>query len=155
MRASRVPTARKRGLDGADVERFYMALARLLRNYQFRDRDRQMICGISVTQCYALDFLVHEKRLTVFQIAERLALNKGNASRAVAALEGIGAVSRVRDTKNHRVHWIEATSRGRRLHARITEGLKRAYARRLRSHGGAFVRRVAGLLDELADLARG
>jgi DNA-binding MarR family transcriptional regulator len=155
MRASRVPTARKRGLDGADVERFYMALARLLRNYQFRDRDRQMICGISVTQCYALDFLVHEKRLTVFQIAERLALNKGNASRAVAALEGMGAVSRVRDTKNHRVHWIEATSRGRRLHARITEGLKRAYARRLRSHGGAFVRRVAGLLDELADLARG
>jgi DNA-binding MarR family transcriptional regulator len=132
-----------------------MALARLLRNYQFRDRDRQMICGISVTQCYALDFLVHEKRLTVFQIAERLALNKGNASRAVAALEGMGAVSRVRDTKNHRVHWIEATPRGRRLHARITEGLKRAYARRLRSHGGAFVRRVAGLLDELADLARG
>ena len=145
----------KRVLDAADVERFYMALARLLRNYQFRDRDRQVICGISVTQCYALDFLVHEKRLTVFQLAEKLALNKANASRAVAALEGMGAISRVRDAKNHRVHWIEATARGRRLHTRITEGLKRAYARRLQPHGGPFVRRVAGLLDELADLARG
>jgi DNA-binding MarR family transcriptional regulator len=154
-RAGRASISKRRGLAAADVERFYMALARLLRNYQFRDRDRQVICGISVTQCYALDFLVHEKRLTVLQLAERLALDKGNASRAVAVLEGMGAVSRVRDTSNHRVHWIEATASGRRLHARITEGLKRAYARRLRSHGGGFVRRVAGLLDELADLARG
>ena len=131
-----------------------MALARLLRNYQFRDRDRQMICGITVTQCYALDFLVHEKRLTVLQLAERLALDKGNASRAVGALVSIGAVSRIRDPSNHRVRWIEATVRGRRLHHRITEGLKRVYAGRLRPYGGPFVRRVAGLLDELSDLAR-
>ena len=131
-----------------------MALTRLLSNYQFLDRVRQVICGISVTQCYALDFLVHEKRLTVEQLAEKLALNKGNASRAVAALESMGAVSRGRDRANHRMHWIEATARGRRLHGRITRGLKKAYARRLQPYGGAFVRRVAGLLDELADLAR-
>lgn len=131
-----------------------MSLTRLLRNYQFRDRDRQVICGISVTQCYALDFLVHEKRLTVLQLSEKLALNKGNASRAVAALEKIGAVSRVRDRANHRVHWIEATARGRQLHDRITDGLKRSYVRRLQPYGGSFVRRVAVLLDELADLAR-
>ncbi len=143
-----------RGVRPEDVERFYMALTHLLRNYQFRDRDRQEICGISVTQCYALDFLVHEKRLTVDQLAARLALNKGNASRAVAALESIGAVSRVRDTRNHRMHWIEPTGRGRHLHDRITAGLKSAYARRLQRYGGPFVRRVAGLLDELADLAR-
>ena len=131
-----------------------MALTRLLRNYQFRDRDRQKICGITVTQCYALDFLVHEKRLTVLQLAERLALDKGNASRTVGALESIGAVSRVRDASNHRMHWIEVTVRGRQLHDRITEGLKRVYADRLRSYGGPFVQRVAKLLDELADLAR-
>ena len=144
----------KHGVKPADVERFYMSLARLLRNYQFRDRDRQVICGISVTQCYALDFLVHEKRLTVDQLAEKLALNKGNASRAVTALESMGAVSRVRDRANHRMHWIEATASGCRLHERITKGLKRDYARRLQPYGGSFVRRVAGLLDELADLPR-
>ena len=132
-----------------------MSLTRLLRSYQFRDRDRQVICGISVTQCYALDFLVHAKRLTVDQLAQKLALNKGNASRAVAALESMGAVSRVRDRANHRMHWIEATRRGRQLHERITKGLKRVYARRLQPYGGPFVRRVAGLLDELAELARG
>ena len=131
-----------------------MALMRLLRNYQFRDRDRQTVCGITVTQCYALDFLVNEKRLTVLQLAGRLALDKANASRAVGALAAIGAVSRTRDASNHRLQWIEATRSGRRLHARITRGLKRAYASRLRSYGGPFVRRMAGLMDELADLAR-
>jgi hypothetical protein len=55
----------------AAVDRFYMALATLLRNYQFRDRDRQTICGISVTQCYALEFVVHERRLTVLEIGRR------------------------------------------------------------------------------------
>jgi DNA-binding MarR family transcriptional regulator len=141
-------------VSSADVEQFYMALARLLRNYQFRDRDRQTLCGITVTQCYALDFLVHERRLTVLQLGQKLALDKANASRAVGALEKIGAVLRIRDPKNHRVHWIVATARGRRLHDRVTEGLKREYARRLQSYGGPFVRRVAGLLDELAELAR-
>ena len=85
---------------------------------------------------------------------QKLALNKGNASRAVAALESMGAVSRVRDRANHRMHWIEATARGRQLHERITKRLKRVYARRLQPYGGSFVRSVAGLLDELADLAR-
>jgi DNA-binding MarR family transcriptional regulator len=131
-----------------------MALMRLLRSYQFRDRDRQVICGISVTQCYALDFLAHEKRLTIDQIARKLALNKANASRAVAALESIGAVSRVRDPANHRMHRIEATVQGVKLHERITDGLKREYARRLQTYGSSFANRVAGLLDELADLAR-
>ena len=148
------PARVKRSLESGDVERFYMALTRLLRNYQFRDRDRQEICGITVAQCYALDFLVHEGRLTVLQLAEKLALDKGNASRAVAALEAKGAVSRVRDPTNHRLHWIEATKFGRQLHDRITEDLKRGYARQLQPYGASFVRRVADLLDELAIRAR-
>jgi DNA-binding MarR family transcriptional regulator len=150
MGAQASDTSRLRSLRPADVELFYMALARLLRAYQFRDRDRLTLCGISVTQCYALEFLVHEGRLTVRQLAQKLALDKGNASRAIAALESLGAVSRTRDTGNHRLHWIAPTRRGRRLHDRITAGLKAAYARRLQPYGGRFVRRVAGLLDELA-----
>jgi DNA-binding MarR family transcriptional regulator len=130
-----------------------MALARLLRTYQFRDRDRQTICGITITQCHALEFLVHEKRLTVLQLAEKLALDKANASRAVAALEATGAVTRTRDPGNHRMHWIAATARGRLLHGRITQGLKQRYERELRPYGAAFVRRAAGLLDELASQA--
>lgn len=136
-----------------DIDRFYMALARLLRNYQFRDRDRQTICGITVTQCYALDFLVDEGRLTVQDLGRRLQLNKSNASRIVGALEAIGAVSRAPDPSNHRLRWIQATPRGRRLHRRIAAGLKRDYAVVLRPFGGAFVREATELLDRLAGRA--
>lgn len=155
MRAQDSGKARrpKRRLPRADVERFYMALARLLRTYQFRDRDRQTICGITITQCYALEFLVHGKRLTVLQLAGKLALNKANASRAVAALEAMGAVTRTRDPGNHRVHWITATARGRRLHEGITRGLKQGYERQLRPYGPTFIRRVTGFLEDLASQA--
>jgi DNA-binding MarR family transcriptional regulator len=138
----------------ADIQRFYMALTRLLRNYQFRDRDRQTICGMTVTQCYALDFLVHETRLTILDLGRRLVLNKSNASRVVEALESIGAVSRSRDPSNHRLRWIEPTPHGRQLHERITSGLMRDYAAILEPCGAAFVRRVTKLLDTLATRAR-
>ena len=143
----------KSRLPPAEIDRFYMALARLLRTYQFRDRDRQTICGITVTQCHALEFLVHEKRLTVLQLAQKLALDKANASRAVAALEAMGAVSRVRDPGNHRMHWIAATESGRQLHGRITRGLKQEYGKKLRPYGVDFIRRAASLLDDLASEA--
>jgi MarR family 2-MHQ and catechol resistance regulon transcriptional repressor len=138
-----------------DVSRFYQALSRLLRDYQFRDRNRQMICGITVTQCYALEFLTHEGRLTVLELGRRLALNKSNASRVVDSLEAIGAVTRAGDPSNHRLRWIAPTARGRRLHREITTGLKRDYARILAPFDAAFVDRVTALLETLSARARG
>jgi DNA-binding MarR family transcriptional regulator len=136
------------------VDRFYMALTRLLRNYQFRDRDRQTICGISVTQCYALEFIVHERRLTVLEIGERLALNKSNASRVVDALEAIGAVARTSDSSNHRIRWVEPTASGRRLHATVTRGLKRDYEQLLAGFDPPFIGQVTAVLEALAERAR-
>lgn len=136
------------------MQRFYMALTRLLRNYQFRDRDRQTICGITVTQCYALEFLVHEGRLTILDLGRLLALNKSNASRVVEGLESIGAVSRAMDPKNHRLRWIEPTVHGRALHRTITDGLKRDYAELLAPFNVSFVSRVTDLLESLAERAR-
>jgi MarR family 2-MHQ and catechol resistance regulon transcriptional repressor len=138
----------------ADIQRFYMALTQLLRNYQFRDRDRQTICGITVTQCYALEFLVHDHRLTILELGRRLVINKSNASRVVDALESIGAVSRSRDPVNHRLRWIEPTPYGHQLHQQIASGLMRDYAAILEPFGAAFVRRVINLLETLATRAR-
>lgn len=138
----------------ADLDRFYMAISRLLRSYQFRDRDRQTICGITVTQCYALEFLVHESRLTILELGKRLALDKSNASRVVDALEAVGAVSRSADPVNHRLRWIEPTKQGQRLHARITDGLLREYSEILTPLGPAFVRDATVLLETLAERTR-
>ena len=138
----------------ADIDNFALALSKLLRGYQFRDRDRQMVCGITVTQCYALEFLVNEGRLTVLDVGRRLVLNKSNASRVVEALESAGLVSRANDPANHRIRWIEPTPVGRALHARIATGLKHAYQSILEPFPPAFVRRVTALLEALAEYAR-
>jgi DNA-binding MarR family transcriptional regulator len=124
-----------------------------MRTYQFRDRDRQIICGITVTQCYAIDFLAREGRLTILDIGRRLVLNKSNASRLVDALEGLGLVSRALDPTNHRIRWIELTPTGRRLQAEIAENLKREYTAILESFSPAFVRQVSRLLEALAESA--
>jgi DNA-binding MarR family transcriptional regulator len=147
-------SATSKRLTAGELQRFYMALTRLLRNYQFRDRDRQMICGITVTQCYALEFLVHEGRLTILDLGYRLALNKSNASRVVEGLELIGAVSRAMDPENHRLRWIEPTIHGRELHGKITDGLKRDYAELLAPFNSTFVARVTSLLEALAERAK-
>ncbi|HUQ18402.1 MAG TPA: MarR family transcriptional regulator [Gemmatimonadaceae bacterium] len=140
-------------MSSADVDRFYAALTTLLRNYQFRDRDRQTICGISVTQCYALEFIVNERHLTISQIAERLVLNKSNASRVVDALEVAGLVSRERDPSNHRARLISATASGRRLHSTITRDLKRDYKKILSDFPASFVRDAGTLLESIAERA--
>ena len=135
------------------VEQFYAALTKLLRAYQFRDRDRQTICGITITQCYALDFVVRDGPLTILEIGRRLVLDKSNASRVVEALEGIGAVSRAKDRDNHRIRWIRSTAKGRQIHLRITSQLIDEYARILRQFDDRFVADVANLLEALADEA--
>jgi DNA-binding MarR family transcriptional regulator len=135
------------------VEQFYGALTKLLRAYQFRDRDRQTICGITITQCYALDFVVRDGPLTILEIGRRLVLDKSNASRVVESLESIGAVSRAKDRDNHRIRWISPTASGRQIHSKITIQLIGEYARMLRQFDDRFVTDVTNLLEALADEA--
>ncbi len=125
----------------------------LLRNFQFRDRDRQTICGITITQCYALDFIIREGRLTVTEIGHRLRLNKSNASRVVDSLETQGLTTRDFDPSNHRVRWIAATAKGKRLNARILRGVKADYIELLSGCDAEFVRSATKLLLAIAQRA--
>jgi len=138
----------------AEIDRFYVALTTLLRNFQFRDRERQTVCGITVNQCYALDVIAREQRLTVSAIGERLALNKSNASRIVDSLEALQLATRATDDTNHRLRWITVTPAGRRLHGRIMRELKRDYARILARFDRRFIHEVTGLLHVIAERAR-
>lgn len=138
----------------ADVDQFYLALTTLLRHFQFRDRDRQTICSITVSQCYALDFIIREGRLTISEIGDRLALNKSNASRVVEGLESRGLTSRGFDAANHRVRWITATAEGERLHERIMLELKADYAEILAPYSSEFIAEASRLLLTIARRAR-
>ena len=106
-----------------DAEALQRALSDLVRVYQFRDRDRICCHDISVTQCHALETLVEHGPLRLGGLAERLFLDKSTTSRVVAALTKKGYVQQRTDAADARAVVVSATSRGERLHARITADL--------------------------------
>lgn len=106
-----------------DAERLHSALSELVRVYQFRDRDRICCHDVSVTQCYALEALLHRGPSSLNELAAQLFLDKSTASRVVGTLERKGYLTRSIDPQDRRAVSLEVTAAGRRLHDRIRQDL--------------------------------
>src|SRR4026208_2063438 len=120
------PTSERRTRQTAldrDANALQLAVADLVRVYQFRDRDRICCHDISVTQCYALETIVEHGPLRLSALAERLFLDKSTTSRVVSALVRKGYVEQRADAKDGRATTLSATRQGQRLCARITNDL--------------------------------
>lgn len=103
----------------ADTGSFYEALSELLRVHQFRDRDRICCHDISITQCYALEALAHERAMTLNDLASHLYLDKSTTSRVVDALQRKGYVVRSQHPADGRALRLKITAAGRALHGKI------------------------------------
>jgi DNA-binding MarR family transcriptional regulator len=97
------------------------ALDGLARLYQLQDPRRVRSCGISLSECWALEACARRAPRTVGQIAEELLLDKSSASRAVASLARKGLVRRRRHAEDGRVLQIGPTAAGTRLLEKIRE----------------------------------
>ena len=106
-----------------DAVALQSAVADLVRVYQFRDRDRICCHDISVTQCYALETLVEHGPMRLGVLADRLFLDKSTTSRVVGSLVKKGYVEQRSEESDRRATALHATTRGRRLCARITDDL--------------------------------
>lgn len=106
-----------------DAGALQSAVADLVRVYQFRDRDRICCHDISVTQCYALETLVDHGSMRLGALAERLFLDKSTTSRVVGSLVKKGYVEQQAEAGDKRATALLATTKGRRLCARITDDL--------------------------------
>src|SRR6185295_18284290 len=95
-----------------DAAALQAAVADLVRVYQFRDRDRICCHDVSVTQCYALEMLVHHGPLRLNALADRLFLDKSTTSRVVRALVRKGYVAQRADTSDARATALSATRQG-------------------------------------------
>jgi len=136
--------------DAADLQ---AALARLLRVYQFRDRDRICCHDVSVTQCHALELLVERGAMRSQALSDALLLDKSTTTRVVDALVRKGYAERSPDLEDRRAVRLRATTAGRRLVQRINDDLV-AQQRALLADLPAEVRRgTIETLDRLAGLA--
>jgi len=117
----------KQVTDGLAV---YRALSDLARRYQFRNRDEVCCYGLTVSQCYALQFLAERNKATSTDLAARLGLDLSTTTRLVDQLVRKKLAIRRRAAQDARIKEIEITEPARRLISRIEEdmatGLDRA-----------------------------
>jgi DNA-binding MarR family transcriptional regulator len=118
-----------------DAERLSDALEDLLRVVQFRDRDRACCYDVSVSQCYALERVVHGGGLTVNELAASLYVDKSTASRIAQSLVDKGYVARARDPEDGRVVRLVPTPAGTVLCHRILADIREEYAEMLAEFG--------------------
>jgi MarR family 2-MHQ and catechol resistance regulon transcriptional repressor len=102
-----------------DATALYEAVNQLVRFYQFRDRDLICCHDVSVTQCYALEFLAEHGSLRLQQLAELMLLDKSTSSRVVDSLVKKGYVTRIAETDDRRAVALTATDKGVALYQQI------------------------------------
>jgi MarR family 2-MHQ and catechol resistance regulon transcriptional repressor len=136
-----------------DAAALQAAVADLVRVYQFRDRDRICCHDVSVTQCYALETLVHHGPMRLKALAERLFLDKSTTSRVVSTLVRKGYVQQRADTSDGRATTLCATRQGEKLCARITDDLVEQQKQLLQDLGPEVRKGVVQLLRRLARAA--
>lgn len=129
------------------------AVSDLVRVYQFRDRDRICCHDISVTQCYALEALVERGAMRSSTLSEALRLDRSTTTRVVDALVRKSYVERTVDLEDRRAVSLRATAAGRRLLARIRDGLVAQHAELLRDVTPASRAQTIDVIRRLAQRA--
>jgi len=130
------------------------SLAELVRVYQFRDRQRVCYYDVSVTQCYAISFLVAGGPTTLNTLAGALHLDKSTASRTVDSLVRLGYVRKTTDSEDARALSLEVSAKGRRLHRQIEQDLVDQMKRLLADFEPEVRKESARLLARLAEAAK-
>jgi DNA-binding MarR family transcriptional regulator len=141
-------------VDAVERRRFYDALQRLLRIYQFRDRDLACYGDVSPDECYALEAIEASGPMRVNDLAAALNLHKSNASRLAGGLEAKRYVARSAERGDGRAVRLRMTPRGRAVHAAIRARVEAIHAEILAAYPPATRAAVVRLLGELADEAQ-
>lgn len=128
-------------------------LSSLLQGYarfhQLRRRDKVCRHGITVSQCYALEAIVHAGGLSVTALGEALALNKSSASRVADSLADAGLVRLTPGSDDGRTKVVAPTAEGTALAARIHRDIEVEHSRLLREFSDRDVEAARRLLTAL------
>ncbi len=100
---------------GNDIEEFHNSIIKLIKKYQFRDRNEITNFGISVSQCYVLETLHFQGELTMKKLAEQMHLTISTITRVVDQLEKKKLVKRKQHTVDSRVRMIRLTTKGEKV----------------------------------------
>ena len=95
------------------VERFHEQVIDLVKKYQFRNRNREICCGLSVSQCYVLETLRRFGPLSMNNLAEKMHLTISTVTRVLQPLLRRKYVTREEDPDDRRIRLISLTPQGK------------------------------------------
>jgi DNA-binding MarR family transcriptional regulator len=95
------------------VKQFHDQIFELIKRYQFRDRNKDICCGISVSQCYILETLKQSGPLSMNVLAKKMHLTVSTVTRVIQPLLKKEFVSRKESMEDRRVRLISLTEEGR------------------------------------------
>jgi DNA-binding MarR family transcriptional regulator len=101
----------------------YRALSDLARRYQLRNRDEVCCYGLTVSQCYAVEFLADREPASSSELAQQLGLDLSTTTRLVDQLVRKKLVIRKKSDEDARVRKIQVTDAGRRIAQRVQQDL--------------------------------
>jgi len=94
------------------VNRFHEQIVELIKKYQFRDRNREICCGLSVSQCYVLETLRRFGPLSMKNLADKMHLTISTITRVIQPLLHKNYIRREEDPKDRRIRLISLMPEG-------------------------------------------
>ena len=134
----------------SDNEELALAVHELLRRVRFEDVEEVSCCGISTSECHALEVIALGEKLSVNDVAAAVRLNKSTASRLVRSLEKKGLVRTEADAIDKRGLRVSATREGKTTWRRIVRETASNYAEVLKDCTPAERKAVTRVLRRLA-----
>lgn len=114
---------------GHAPQRLHALMMELVRWIGLLQVDQDAGRSLSITQAFTLHELDRPDPPSQRELAQRLRLEKSTVSRLAADLERKGLLVRERDPANRRFYQLRLTEQGRAMHAQLSAGFDRQYAR--------------------------
>jgi MarR family transcriptional regulator, 2-MHQ and catechol-resistance regulon repressor len=105
------------------AEEMWVITRDLFKFLQCRDRDAMTACGLSVAQCYSLEAIGTQRRLTLNELADSLYITPSTASRTIEELVRKKLVERRQDPDDRRAVSLTLTPQGETLFEALRQHL--------------------------------
>lgn len=121
-------------------------------------RESARALGVDMCEWRSVQILGADGPSTINQVADRIAMDRGGTSRAIARLERRGLVARQPDPEDRRKSVVSLTGAGRRMQEQVAafanareERLTRGLTRTERAELAALLGRLESEIDEMLE----
>ncbi|HOV81014.1 MAG TPA: MarR family transcriptional regulator [Bacillota bacterium] len=134
----------------ARLEEVFLEITRRLHS----ELAEQMVSGITGSQFFVLKKISEKGRMTVTEVAERLAVSLSAITALVDRLVKNGLVVRSRDEQDRRLVWLEPTDKGREILGRCIESRKKVAAKYFGRLPGEDIEKLVEIYEKVLSIIR-